>query len=422
MHCPNCRAAAPAGSRFCNTCGTAFAAGPPAAPARAQQRRAPAPPPPAPSHYAPPGYAPPGYAGQGPQYGMPPAPPPAPPGKRPVWLLLLVCALVFGAAVAGSAFLIQRSRQSVVGGKQPVLPTGSGVEQAVGTETPAGPGVVTGRTPVPVPGRPVVGSSQLPSGMAPGITMSSPPGAPAAPSVFQVRKPGVPQGPSPVVVMPQPQRPGPSAVAAPPRLPQPQPQMADNRDLFNYLAWLSAVEEERNILRDQGLSFAIERMTSLSTAGVLSQLEDLTADAGTAPDPAVQHRRRVNEVISHLAFAINKFQVQFRGSERQIRPRVPPDCQDIHRLLMTSADAELVMMRGILQAINGALSGQPGGIGALLTLQRQAGMAIYTPLRRANSLLDRVYDQRKIDPADRFKLADQSLGGGMGGMGGMFGR
>ncbi|HEU4754234.1 MAG TPA: zinc-ribbon domain-containing protein, partial [Armatimonadota bacterium] len=36
MHCPNCQAAVPAGSRFCNRCGAPVAAAPPAPPHPAQ--------------------------------------------------------------------------------------------------------------------------------------------------------------------------------------------------------------------------------------------------------------------------------------------------------------------------------------------------------------------------------------------------
>src|SRR2546423_108148 len=116
MHCPNCRAALPANSRFCNHCGSAIAPG--------GQQPMQAPPPGAP------GVRGPAYpqAPQPTQYpsalsgGYVPAMAEPASARRPVWLLAAAVALVLLLVIIGSVAVAHGFRNPVVANAHHTLP------------------------------------------------------------------------------------------------------------------------------------------------------------------------------------------------------------------------------------------------------------------------------------------------------------
>lgn len=396
MHCPHCRAALPAGSRFCNSCGAAIAAAPaPHAPA------APAP------GYAPqqtvygapqPGYgaAPAGYS-PGP-YGAPGVAAPVGTGRKPVLLLAALLVLILGL-VGGAAVLVVRNRAgSVVGGKQPLIPTGQGVQQAANPEAPRGPGALSSQGQMPPSGQPLTAAPRQPDGMAPSVLMAPGSQTPSAPSVTSVRQPALPNAPSAVSVTPQPGPAAPPVVGQRARAAAPQPT-PDNSDFDRYIRWLRFVENERRGLRAKGENEIFRLLPLLITGGF-----DIQTLSDPDADPQEMNRRRLQATFNETLRAMNITWANIRRT----KPAVPSDCRALDSYYMAGMEEEMVQTANVLRAFTA------GNIGDLKSIGGRAVANIDEKLGLANRELESAFRQRGLNQQFRIET-----GGGSSMLGGL---
>ncbi|HTE20174.1 MAG TPA: zinc ribbon domain-containing protein, partial [Armatimonadota bacterium] len=252
MHCPNCRTALPAGSRFCNSCGAAINAT--AVPSGERTQSFPPPQPYARPHVTAQPVAP--HATQ----SFPPPPLPVA-GKRPVLMLSLMLAVV-AAGVAGAGMFIWRKSLPVFGNQRPGSISGPGVTSAGSSGLPHGPGVTSAQGHLPARGAPLTSAPRPNNDIAPPVTMAPNSRLPGGPSVTMA--PGAPLAAAPPLT------------AAPGITHAPPPPPPDNSDFDKYIRWLQFVENERSGLRAQGENEIFRMLPDLMTGGM---------DMGALTDP-----------------------------------------------------------------------------------------------------------------------------------------
>jgi hypothetical protein len=405
MNCPNCRAAVPGGSRFCNVCGAAMpVAAPPPQPAQPYRTQMPHGAPAAPRPGMPPSYPAQPNVTQG--YAVPP--PPAAPNKKPVLLLSALIILICAVVGTASVMLWKRSGQSVVGGKTSVVPNGPGVQQALNPGAPPGPGVVVNGNQVPVPGAPVMANGKNPDGVAPNPLLSTGGRAPNAPGVTTVQTPTLPNAPSPVAVVPTPARPSAPLIGQQqnPGMPQPAPpRPPDNSDFDRYLRWLQFVENERAGLRAQGETESFRVIDSFYQA--MLGLADPDAN-----DAQLQRQfdAGIQQTLNRALMAAR----QFRVNILRTKPPVPSDCKALDNYYMRAVDLEAQQTVVLMDAL------ARKDIGRVKSIGRSGVAQVDTNLGMANKALEEVYRQRGLNQQFRIQTGgNSSMLGGMIGLGGL---
>lgn len=391
MNCPNCRAALPPGSRFCNRCGVTMAP-PQAAPQERTQAYNP------------------GQVGQRTQYGQPRpyaqtgqygqpapgyAPPPLPeaPARKPVWLLALILALVAGGVTAGTLFLVKGRQQSVVSNETPLIPSGDGAVQSSRPGEPGSGGPVqSGRPGRPGPGgAPVTSAPGKPgSDMAPSIMMGEGGKPGGAPSVVQAPTgPATPAMPvqsapaqtpkpsAPIQSAPRQRAPSsPPVVSAPPQLP-PTANAIDR-----YLAWLQYAEAQRAKLSEQA---------NMMQAQEYAAFMDLLFKQASGDVSAEDDRRLMQLPQEQLRkfYQIAEVQATYWQSWLRSKPPVPEDCRYLDKYY---TDAGLIAMDTAAQL---KLALARNNLGAVQTAARRQGL-IDQNLRKAQQELAKVRDVRRL--------------------------
>lgn len=410
MRCPNCGTTLPAGSRFCNGCGSAMGA--PGAPAQAPVPRPQAPPQPQPWTGSPqpnspsPGHRP--VGSPNPFAAAPPAAGTAAPSRKPVGLLIGVVVLLVAAVAVGGVVVVQgrmRAAASVTASQTPELPLGPGVQQAASPEAPNGPGLMASRVPPPPKGPSVVAQAEKPNDMAPSVLLGTGTEPPRAPSVVSGNAtPQVPEGPSPLAFQPPQPPAGPPVTASgggskpPPPKPQPRPQQPpDHRDLERYLEWLRYVENERVTLRAQAQGpLLTEMLAPLQNALALTD-PDVNENVLMAQD-----QQRKGMLFRNIQRAMHVF----HANVRRTKPPVPQDCRvvDFHFMGAMQLESELEMA-----VINAFLKND---LGRLMVLKQTGVRGIDSRLRQANFALRQVFRGRNLP--ESFEITSGN-GAGLGG-------
>lgn len=406
MHCPNCRAALPPNSRFCNACGAAIGAGgnPPTVsmPPQGSYQQQPTMMPGANQTR--------GYAPQPPQQYVPPVGASEP--RKPVALLAAAIALIVLLIGLGAFALTRGSRNPVVAGTTPAPSNGPGVQMAQGSPgAPPTPGVVAQRGgPPPDPGKPVVAAPTKPDdGMAPPVTMAPGSARPSAPGVVTTPSaPPVPAGPNPIAVPSRPAPPAPNPIAQPPRqaaAPPPAPAPPDNRDFDRYLQWLQFVENERAGLRARG------ETQSFRVIGQFYQAMFGLADPD-ANDAQIQQQfdRTLQGELRDCLTATRLF----ANNITRTKPPVPADCRALDSYYMAAVRQEAQTTVLLMDALAHKDIGRIKQVGS-------AGVgSIDQNLGMANRQLEQVYRQRGLNQQFVIKTGgNSSMLGGMIGLSGM---
>jgi hypothetical protein len=415
MQCPNCRAAVPAASRYCNACGASVVPARPQASPPPVQTYQPQNPYPTQHPYGQvPGMEttqqyPPGY--------MPGTEAPLP-RKKPIALLAAVIAALVVGIAGVSAALWQRSRNPVVASNPSVLPSGPGVPQAGGTENPPHPGVVAvPGTGTPAPGPPVTGAPGTPKqddGLAPPVTGAGGGGPPRGPMVTSSKN--NPDAPGYPVVggqgTPRPNAPpvtGGQGSTPPVRQPVTgggaPPAPRDNSDFDRYLRWLQFVENERNNLRAQGETESFHVIDSFYQA-MLGLADPDTNDAQLQ----AQMDQNLRNSLQRTVAAINNFGRNITRS----KPAVPSDCRALDSYYMAAVRLEAEQTAVLLDAL------ARKDIGRIRAVGSRTVASIDTNLGAANRQLEEVYRQRGLNPQFRIQTGgNSSMLGGLVGLGGM---
>jgi hypothetical protein len=399
MVCPKCRAALPAGSRFCNSCGSALGAAQ-AQPQPTQAYR----PPVAPPQAAP---RPPVYNPAAAAYAPPAPAPAAAPNRKPV-LLLVSLILLITAGVAAAAFkLVKRPGPSVVSGIGAPAATAPNVSHAVTPDAPPSPGVVAAQGGAPPPGHPVTGSQPKPDDMAPSPVMVQGGGAPNSPSVTRVLTPEVPAYPNPVAVTPartpagDPMRVTQRQVTPGRPLETRQPAPPDNRDFDKYILWLRFVENQRVALRAQG-----ETETFRVIQGFYQTMIGMS-------DPDFDERqfdRGLQMTLNRTLIAMRSF----RNNILRTKPPVPADCKALDQYYMAAVGDEAMTTARLLQAMVNK------DIGSVKAVGKSGTANIDWNLGQANQHLERVYQGRGLNQQFRIQTGgSSSMLGGLVGLGGL---
>ena len=420
--CPRCRTALPAGSMFCNACGTPLN---PAVPPGGTPRQPPQAYPnqayptqgyppqaypnqaagnvtqawPAPNQpYA--GAVPPGYTPTGQYAAVPEAP-----AKKPVALLIALLLLLTVGVGGASVYFIRRQANPLTSGATGQVPSSPGVSQGVAPGMPASPNIASGEpTPPPGPSSPVTAGVKPPDGMAPSILMSPGSRAPSSPSVVQSPGVSIPEAPSITQGM-APQAPdGPSMAAAPTAPPAP-----DNSDLDRYIRWLQYVERERADLRAQGETQIFSMIPDLLGGNV-------AAIFGDDPDVATEQQRmaqmqqsqinKVNQIVRAMQL--------FAQNIRKTKPPVPTDCKALDTFYMGAMDEEARQTVVTLDAFS------KHDIGRLRQVMRTGVGGIDAKLGSANLELQRVFKGRGLNQVFTIETGRSSsvFGGLVGSLGG----
>jgi hypothetical protein len=389
MHCPNCRSAVPAGSRFCNGCGAQIPVAAPPPTGRPVGR--PAPPPHARTNMGGPSvptmmpHAAAAAAG-------------APARKKPMGALIFaISALVALLIISGVVVAKARSGQPVFGGSGFRLPWGPGTTQAAGTDLPPGPGVV-GNTGFPlVPGAPVTGATKNPDGMSPSVLIAPGSQPRAGSSVVTVQPTPLPPGPG-VMESSGPNGSVGSPVTSGPKTPEP-----DNADFDRYLRWLQYVENQRAGLRAEGEteSFRVIDQFYQTALG----LSDPDAD-----NVAENFDRNIQDTLIRTQTAMRNF----RENILRTKPRVPADCMALDQYYLRAVELEAEQTAKLMEAL------ARKDIGRIRSVGKSGVGSIDVNLGLANKCLEQVYRQRGLNQQFRIETGgNSSLLGGLMGLGGM---
>ncbi len=441
MNCSRCRAALPAGSLFCNACGspvqptgqtqamppqpppqnrTQQFAGPPQtqqyqSPLHAQTQQFSAPPYPP---QAAPGQPMAGdpyrtqqvpqqpYAAAGyPQAAYPPAE--ASPKRRPVLLLSALLVLLLAGLGGAGVLMLRRNQNPLVGAAPAPLPAGPGVTQTASADLPQGPGVTATQSAPLAPGAPVTGTVKKPDNEVPSIMMAPGSRVPQGGSVTTVQTPSIPTAPSVLQAPGQPARPtlpvtgvAPSAPSAPAA-----PAPRDNGDFDRYIQWLRFVEQERSALRAQGETESFRIIEQFY--GVMLGFSDPAAD-----DIALQRQFDQN-LRNSLNRALTAVQV-FRTNIMRTKPPVPSDCKSLDNYYMAAVDEESRQTAALMQSLAGR------DMGAIRSISKVGVGRIDQNLGMANKQLAKAYEGRGLNQQFTIETGgNSSMLGGLIGLGGM---
>lgn len=402
MNCPICRAALPAGSRFCNACGASIGGG---APQGDRTISYPAPQPQAGPPVGRPGAPAPGYSPNPSSYL-----PPVPQRKKPVALLAaLITLVVVGVGGATVALVKNRQQPSVVAGPNGGLVPGNPITEVASSSLPAGPAATSTPVPAPTPGKAVTATPNLPrpkggDDMAPAVTMG-PDRSPTGPSVTSVQSVPVPAAPPVTMAPSSPAKPQAPVTGTPSARPRPAPSVtgtpqpqANNDPVFDkYLQWLQFVEGERQ---------KMDAVKGTMEQQEIKEFYDLVLQMGSDTSPEADRKMMAYPQQKMAQFAeIQRRQQIFWNNMLRTKPPVPEDCKFLDYYYTTAAKLSIQTA----QQLQGALTS--GNYGAIQVLSKNSAV-INANLKRANAELEKVRDVRRLP----FTWAIQESGGG-GGMG-----
>jgi hypothetical protein len=385
MHCPNCRSTLPAGSRFCNACGSSIGG------SGFTNDRTQAFPPPQPTARPAGAPAPGPY---NPASGQPYMPPPIPPAgatKKPIAALVAILLLTAVGVTAGTIAVMKSRKPAVVAGAMPDEPLGPGVAQSGTPGAPSGPGVVHGKPGRPLPpGSPVQSAPGKPGSpdMAPSVVMGPGSSAPNAPSVVQAPGVQTPSAPS-VVYQPPTKGPGGAPVQGAPRSqPKPAPAVTgappvpQGRDsVDDYLRWLRWVEGQRQLVTARAASESAARYREF-----MDLLLGMASD-----DPSVDQRMMQMPQEAMRSFgAVQQAQVNFWIQMNNTnKPPVPADCRYLDNYYLSAGKIAIQMGRDLQVAM------QRGDIGLIKRAASNQAL-VERNLSKANDELNKIRDVRRL--------------------------